>query len=199
MHKTYNEYTLLQRILSLGQTYFDREKPRTDAVVSANVLACFYSFGRGHQLERTLQLIRCILLHRTYIHGTRYYPSPDCCLYFFGRLLRSSDDIHLKATLAPLLKERTQERIGQSGNALDLAMRILACSSLELNCDLDRRALLDLQAEDGGWKAGWMYRFGSTGVRLGNRGVTTALAVKALSSPEKLHGVRYATYSSAVL
>lgn len=153
--------------------------------MSANVLACFYSFGRGQQLGRTLQLIHDVLLNRTYIHGTRYYPSPDCCLFFFGRLLQSSTDTHLKTTLGSLLKKRTQERVGQSGNALDLAMRILTCSSLDVNHGLDRRALLDLQCEDGGWEGGWLYRHGSTGVKLGNRGVTTALAIKAIASSAK--------------
>lgn len=146
------------------------------------MLACFYSFGRGHQLEHTLQLIHDALLHRTYIQGTRYYSSADCCLFFFGRLLHSSDDIHLRATLGPLLEERVLERVGQSGNALDLAMRVLTCSSLNLDCSVDRRALLDLQCEDGGWEAGWMYKFGSTGMELGNRAVTTAMAIKAIAS-----------------
>ena len=90
--------------------------------------------------------------------------------------------------LGSLLRARTQERIGQSGNALDLALRIITCNSLGLDCDLDRRGLLDLQCEDGGWKAGWMYRFGSSGVRLGNRGVTTAMAIKALDSSEAAGG-----------
>lgn len=187
-HIFHKENTSLKRYENL-QTYFDRKKLRTDAVVSANVLACFYSFGRGHQLEHTLQLIHSVLLHSTYIQGTRYYPSPDCCLYFFGRLFHSSNDSHLKATLSSLLKERVQERVGQSGSALDLAMRILTCSSLNLDCGMDRRALLDLQCEDGGWKAGWMYRYGSTGVKLGNRGVTTAMAIKALASSEKFSGM----------
>ena len=168
------------------QTYFDRAKPRTDPVVSANILACFYSFGRGQQLENTLQMVHNTLLHRTYIQGTRYYPSPDCCLFFINRLLQSSDDIHLKATLGSLLKECTQERVGESGSAMDLAMRILTCSALTLDCGIDRRALLDLQCEDGGWKEGWMYRYGSTGVRFGNRGVTTALAIKAITCSEHL-------------
>ena len=168
------------------QTYFDRKKPRTDAVVSANVLACFYTFGRGQQLELTLQLIHNILLQRTYIEGTHYYPSPDCCLFFFGRLLQSSNDVHLKAKLGPVLKERTQERVEKTGSALDLAMRILTCSALDLKCDIDRRTLLDLQREDGSWEVGWLYVYGSTGVKLGNHGVTTAMAVKALASPEKL-------------
>ena len=164
------------------QTYFDRARPRTDAIVSANVLACFYRFGRGHQLHPTLRLVRSVLHNRSYLQGTRYYPSADCCLFFIARLLGASSDAHLQATLRPLLTERTRERVRQDGNALDLASRILACSSLGIECGMDRRALMDLQCEDGGWEAGWIYRFGSTGVRLGNKGVTTAMAVKALSS-----------------
>ena len=168
------------------QTYFDRTRPRTDAVVSANVLACFYTFGRGHQLGQTLQLIHNVLLHRSYIGGTRYYPSEDGCLFFFGRLLQSSNDIHLKTTLGPVLKERTQERVGKTGSALDLAMRILTCSALDLNCDIDRRSLLNLQREDGSWEVGWLYTYGKTGIKIGNHGVTTALAVKAIASSEQL-------------
>ena len=153
------------------------------------MLACFYSFGRGQQLDRTLQLIHDVLLHRTYIQGTHYYSTPDCCLFFFGRLLHSSTDTHLQATLGALLEERMQERVGQDGSALDLAMRVLTCRSLGLSYDVDRRALLDLQCEDGGWEAGWMYKYGSTGVQVGNRGVTTAMAVKAIVSESSL-GVR---------
>ena len=117
------------------------------------------------------------------MHGTRYYPSPDCCLGFFGRLLRSStDEAHLQLTIGPLLKSRVQERVGESGNTLDLAMRVLACDSLGVECSVDRHTLLRLQGQDGGWESGWMYRYGSTGVKIGNRGVTTALAVKAIAS-----------------
>ena len=170
------------------QVYFDRNKPRTDIVVCANVLACFYTFGRGRELEPTLQLIHNVLLHRTYMQGTHYYPSPDCCLYFFGRLLQSSNDAHLQTTLGPLLKIRTQERIGKYGSALDLAMRILTCNALGLNSDVDRRTLLDLQHEDGSWDIGWMYVYGSTGLKVGNYGVTTAMAVKAIASSGKRTG-----------
>ena len=146
------------------------------------MLACFYRFGRGHQLQSTLKLIHGVLYHRSYLQGTRYYPSPDCCLFFVTRLLNSSSDTHLQATLRALLVERVRERVGKDGNALDLASRILACNSLGVECSIDRRALMGLQCEDGGWEAGWMYRFGSTGVRLGNKGVTTAMAVKAISA-----------------
>ena len=126
-------------LTQIYKTYFDREKPRTDIVVTANVLACFYHFGRGYQLTRTLQHIHDALLHRTYIHGTRYYPSSDCCLGFFGRLLQSSnDEAHLQATIGSLLKSRLQERVGESGSALDLALRVLACDSLDIECSVDR-------------------------------------------------------------
>ena len=86
-------------------------------------------------------------------------------------------------TLGPLLKSRVRERLGLGGSALDLAMRILAGAAVGLTCEDDRQTLLELQCEDGSWEAGWMYHYGSTGVRIGNRAVTTAMAVAALSSP----------------
>ena len=61
-------------------------------------------------------------------------------------------------------------------------MRILACNSVAVECGVDRHTLLHQQSQDGGWVAGWMYRYGSTGVKIGNRGVTTALAVKTIAS-----------------
>ena len=146
------------------------------------MLTCFYSFerGRGRGLELTLQLVRDTLVKREYLQGSHYYTSPDCCLYFFGRLLRSSNDDYLQSMLGSLLKERVQERVGQSGNALDIAVRILVCKWLSLDCGADCHTLLNMQCEDGGWNAGWMYRYGSTGVKIGNRGVTTAMAIRAL-------------------
>lgn len=124
-----------------------------------------------------------MLLDRSYIRGTRYYPSPDCCLGFIGRLLESSNDSHLHETLGPLLISRLRERLGLGGSAMDLAMRILACASVGLPCEDDRHALLGRQCEDGSWEPGWMYQYGSTGVKIGNRAATTAMAVAALSLP----------------
>ncbi|KAL7621715.1 hypothetical protein AAE478_009042 [Parahypoxylon ruwenzoriense] len=166
------------------QTYFDRNKSRFDPIVSANILACFYSYNRGHEFEHTLKLVRSMLLDRSYMQGTRYYSSPDCCLGFIGRLLRSSSDAHLQTTLGPLLKSRVRERLGLGGSALDLAMRIITCAQMGIACENDRRALLSLQCEDGRWEGGWIYQYGSTGVKIGNTAVTTAMAVEALSSPD---------------
>ncbi|KAI1449975.1 Haloacid dehalogenase-like hydrolase-domain-containing protein [Annulohypoxylon stygium] len=166
------------------QTYFDRGRARTDPIVSANILACFYSFNRGHEFKRTLELIRSMLVDQSYLQGTRYYPSPDCCLGLIGRLLRSSRDANLHMTLEPLLKSRMRERLGLGGSALDLAMRIITCAQLGIACEDDRRALLSMQCDDGSWEVGWMYQYGSTGVKIGNRGVTGAMAVVALSTQD---------------
>lgn len=126
-----------------------------------------------------------MLLDRSYLQGTRYYPSADCCLGFIGRLLRSSSDPHLQMTLGPLLKSRVRERVGAGGSALDLAMRIVTCAQMGVACHDDRRALLSMQHADGSWEPGWMYQYGSTGVKIGNRAVTTAMAVAALSTRDK--------------
>ena len=116
------------------------------------------------------------------MEGTRYYTSADVCLYFFSRLLKSSDDLVLHELLWGLLKARTRERIGASGDPLQLAMRLLTCQMFELRNEVDLRALLDMQQEDGGWKAGWLCKYGSSGLRIGNRGVTTAMAVNAIEA-----------------
>ncbi|KAG2074605.1 hypothetical protein BDR04DRAFT_1173187 [Suillus decipiens] len=170
------------------QTYFDHRRPRIDPVVCVNVLTLFYSYGRGHQLNRTLRWIRDVLLHRTYLHGTRYYATPECFLYFVGRLLEISNDAYLEAYIKPPLIKRIQERIGADGDALAFSMRLLLCAYLGLRNDLDLRNLLALQCEDGGWEIGWIYKYRSSGVKIGNRGLTTSLAVKAiLKVQERFH------------
>ena len=98
------------------------------------------------------------------------------------RSRKASNNAHLQATIGPLLKSRSQERVGEGGSALDLAIRVLTYDSLVIECSVDRHTLLRLQRQDGGWQSGWMYRYGSTGVKTGNCGVTTALAVKAIAS-----------------
>ena len=116
------------------------------------------------------------------MQGTRYYSTPETFLYFFSRLCQSVNDPAVQRDLKALLVERIKERIGTSGDALCLAMRLLACKSVGISNRVDLNTLLSTQSEDGGWPAGWMYWYGSSGVEIGNRGVTTALAVKAIES-----------------
>ncbi|KAJ7901877.1 Haloacid dehalogenase-like hydrolase-domain-containing protein [Mycena olivaceomarginata] len=161
-------------------TYFDHQRPRFDPVVCVNVLTLFYAYNREAELQPTLQWICEVLKNRAYLEGTRYYETAECFLYFLSRLLLSSSDEALHAALSPILKERLQERIGVEGDALQLAMRIVACTSLGLRNTVDLRTLRGLQCEDGGFEIGWVYKYGSSNIKIGNRGLTTALAIKAI-------------------
>ena len=175
------------------QIYFDPERAHTDPVVSLNVLSLFYSRGRGHELASTLDWVLGVLAHRAYLDGTRYYETAECFLFFAARLLRTArDDAGLQTHLAPLLRERVLERAGCPGNALALAMRVMAGAAIGLRMERDLEALLPLQWEDGGWEPSWVYRYGSTGgrLKLGNRGLTTAFALNAIAAlypgPQKM-------------
>lgn len=166
-----------------GQTYFDPERARTDPIVSLNVLTLFYSRGRGHELDSTLDWVLGVLAHRAYLDGTRYYETAECFLFFAARLLCTArTDATLQTHLAPLLRERVLERSGCPGDSLALAMRVLAGSAVGLRMERDLAALLPLQHEDGGWEPSWVYKYGSSGLKLGNRGLTTAFALNAISA-----------------
>jgi hypothetical protein len=130
--------------------------------VCVNVLTLFYKYNREAELQPTLQWICEVLRNRAYLDGTRYYETAECFLYFLSRLLLSSSDMALHTALGPMLKERLQERIGAEGDALQLAMRIVACASVGVRDDADLRTLLTLQHEDGGFEIGWMYKYGSS-------------------------------------
>ena len=168
--------------LSHGQTYFDHSRPRFDPVVCINALTLFYTYGRGHCLPHTLQWVQEILVSRGYVGGTRYYTTSECFLFFLSRFLSCCDDADLHAKLKPLLKERVQELIGDPGDALALAMRILVCNFVGIRNEVDLSALLALQSEDGSWGVGWIYRLPSVGIQMGNRGLTAALAIKAIAT-----------------
>ena len=110
------------------RTYFDPERVRTDPVVSLNVLSLFYSLGRGHELASTLDWVLGVLTHSAYLDLTRYYETAESFLFFAARLLCTAhDDAALQTRLAPLLRGRVlAERAGYPGDALALAMRVLA-------------------------------------------------------------------------
>ncbi|OBZ70844.1 hypothetical protein A0H81_09209 [Grifola frondosa] len=91
----------------------------------------------------------------------------------------------MQSRLRPLFVERVTERVGVEGNPLELAFRLLACASAGISNDRDLQTLLAAQCADGGWETCWFYRFGSTGVKAGNRGLTTALAVCAIEAAQR--------------
>ena len=159
--------------------------PRLDPVVAVNVLHLFYTHGRGHELPGALDFVHSLLKNRAYIEGTRYY-FRECVLYFVGRLLEASNDAHLHALLEDLLRERVEELIGAPGDAIALAFRVVTCASLGVRNEVDMRNLLPLQEEDGGWEIGWIYKYGISGMRIGSRGYTTAMAIKAIEDLDRL-------------
>jgi hypothetical protein len=159
-------------------------------VVCINALTAFYAYGRGPDLHLTFEWIRNLLLHRAYLEGTRYYRTPEAFLFFLTRLLKCSDDAELHEQMDALVKERVQELVGGGGDALTLAMRLLACEYVGLANDVDLRKLLPLQCEDGSFETGWMYRFGTTGIKIGNRGMTTAMSINAIEAINALKASR---------
>lgn len=67
-----------------------------------------------------------------------------------------------------------------------LAMRVISAAVVGVIARYDLDRLLEMQEEDGSWKNGWFYKYGSTGLLIGNDGVTTALAVEAINAVKAL-------------
>ncbi|PBK95944.1 HAD-like protein [Armillaria gallica] len=164
----------------IAQTYFDHGRPRIDPVVCVNVLHLFYSYGRGKEMSLTLQWVYEVLLHRAYIQGSRYYETAECFLFFLYRFISDCDDPAIHSRFYPLLKERVTERIGAVGDGLALAMRLIVCDFTGVRNDIDLQTLRTFQCEDGGWDTGLIYKYGSSGLSIGNRGLTTAMAIHAI-------------------
>ncbi|KAJ5153652.1 uncharacterized protein N7500_009091 [Penicillium coprophilum] len=163
-------------------TYFDHSRPRVDPVVCVNILYLFCQHGREIEAARTFEWVLDVLRNRAYQAGSRYYPSPDVFLYFLTRLSRVVRDGSRREELLSLLQPRVTERIGTDGSVVSLSTRILACCSMGIvnHCDVPK--LLALQSRDGGWPVDWIYKLGSSGLKVGNRGLNTALATKAIEA-----------------
>ncbi|KAE8389472.1 HAD-like protein [Aspergillus alliaceus] len=163
-------------------TYFDASRPRVDPVVCVNVLYLFAKYGREDEVAPTFHWVLNVLRNRAYLGGTRYYSAPDVFLYFLSRLSRVLKNPSLRKQLIPTLTGHLRERSGAAGDSVSLAGRVLACKTLGIANPEDLMALCSMQCEDGGWPLGWIYKYGSSGLEIGNRGLSTALAVKAIES-----------------
>lgn len=129
-----------------------------------------------------MEWIYNILLNRAYINGTRYYPNAEWFLYYVTRLLGVSNDPILQERFEAPLRKRVAERVGADGDACCLGMRVLTCNYLGIENHPDRQKLADMQQEDGGWEASCMYMFPGADRKVGNRGTSSAFAVKALEN-----------------
>ncbi|KAI0310794.1 HAD-like domain-containing protein [Amylostereum chailletii] len=184
VHSVMNEMLQYRNEDGIIQTYFDHKRRRMDPVVCINVLSLFYSYDRGTELAATQRWVFDVLKHRAYLDGTRYYETAESFLYFLGRLLKMTANGDVHRLFPSLLKERLQERIGAPGDALALAMRIVACATVGIRDEIDLRRLLAMQHEDGSWGPGGVYKYGSSGISIGNRGLATALALEAIQAVE---------------
>lgn len=157
---------------------------RTDPTVCINVVRLFYAYGRGDEpaLQATKDWIQDVLFFRGYLQGTRYYHQPDTYLYFFARLLNENPESDMFRNTSALLRERLNERINTPADSLGLAMRVLACHYMGIRDELDLQQLMKKQQEDGSFEIGWLCQYGKTQMKLGNRGLTTALAVTAIKA-----------------
>lgn len=161
----------------ITEVYFGQSRPRIDPVTCLNTLTLFYRHGRGDQLKETFEWVKNILIRRAYLGGTYYYLTADCFLYFFSRFLVNVPEVY--SWLNKELRQAISERFGAPGDALALAMRIIAASNMGMVNTVDLPALLSLQQEDGRF-TGYFYRYPSTGILIGNDGAATALAIEAI-------------------
>lgn len=173
----------------LVQVYDDPQRPRFDAVVCVNVLTFFYSYGRGHQLQRTYDWILKVLYYRAYLEGSLYYSTPEWFLFAISRLIFYVVEANqsLPTDFLQLFQLRCRERIGASGDSLARAMRIISCVRAGIHEDELQRDLRDLkstQCSDGGWPYCPMYVLPKANTQIGNRGVSTALALQAIQLAE---------------
>ncbi|KAF9063013.1 Haloacid dehalogenase-like hydrolase-domain-containing protein [Rhodocollybia butyracea] len=166
----------------IPQVYFDASRPRTDPAVCVNVLTLFHKHSRGQQLKKCLEWVESVLRYRGFSKGTRYYEPPEAFLFFLTRLFQVAPDVHKR--LAPVFADCCRERLGIKGDALALAMRVVCCNFAGINASGDLLTLQSMQEIDGGWPDGWFYKYGLNGIRIANRGFTTAIAINAIKGEE---------------
>ncbi|KAI0516724.1 HAD-like protein [Xylaria bambusicola] len=165
------------------QTYFTNERPRTTPEVCCNILRMFHKFGRASdpRIVKTERWVVDCLRNRACLDGNRHYSTSETFLYFVSRLYAICST-PLKAELE-IIQNELENRLNMPINPLGLAFRLAACQFAGIEPALyqrDLERLLSLQEEDGGWPAGHFCCMGRTGARIGNRGLTTALALKII-------------------
>lgn len=177
------------------QVYFDSERPRTVPEVCCNILRLFHKFGFGSdaRAKKTEDYVLDCLDFNACLYGTRHYSTPESFLYFAARLYAETSSHELRKRLL-MVRFRLQERMGKPANPLALALRLRACQLIDMEpveYVNDLVTLLFMQEEDGGWPAGHFCRLGRTGTRIGNRGLTTALAVTIIRHRRRVLEIKY--------
>lgn len=164
------------------QVYFDPDRPRTDPIVSTNVLYFMHQVGLADrdELRPSREYVRDFLMSGEYLNGTRYYPSPDTFLFFLARLVVGFDDAF--GDLVGELRAQLLKRVGSSEHSLDLAMRVVALQWLGITNRIECQLLHQQQLADGGWTMNGFFLAPSKDLYFGGRELTSALALEAITS-----------------
>lgn len=177
------------------QVYFPPQgerKNRIDATICASAMRLIYQAGLDADAKKTEDYMYQTLESKTYLAGTWFYPPPDVFLYYLSKAIilapRALDRFY------PLLVENLQERLGTTSHPLDLAMRILTVTTLELvanNAILEKVSeeklmLESLQKQDGSWPKDALYKAGRSDTYFGGKEISTAFSVSALRALQTL-------------
>jgi hypothetical protein len=184
---------ILDRVLAnrhgrdgLIQVYFDEKRPRVCPTILVNVVRVFYHYNRGADIQNELCHVRNILLNRAYVNGAAQYLLAESFLFFLARLVEANPNATEIQCLRGPLAARLRERVGRRDDSFAVAARVLACQSIGVWASSDMAHLKEMQELDGGWEMGWVCRYGRNQKRIGNRGVITAFAIKALEQDRRL-------------
>ena len=166
--------------------YFDERRPRACPFIMVNAVRVLYRYGRGADVQPELEHIRRILLNRGHIDGSEHYLASETFLYFLSCLIDDNPTASEIQSLRQPTVEALRDRVNRPGDSFVIASRVLACQELNVSTQSDIQRLKELQECDGGWEMGWISRFGRSKKMIGNRGIPTAWAIKALDYQEAL-------------
>lgn len=169
--------TMLKYVTEEGLflVYFDPLRRRMDHVVQVIICYLFHLAGRVEPTRRVREFLFKMLKRRAYLRGSLYYSSPEVFLWHLARLKPA-----LEPKMVELLAKRVRERVGYPGDALALAMRVMACDSCGISNSRDRKQLARMQKADGSWELCPFYTYNDPNSWFANELTSTAFAVAAL-------------------
>ncbi|CAG8453735.1 6996_t:CDS:1 [Scutellospora calospora] len=182
---------ILQNVNEEGiiETYFPPRKGREnriDPTVCASAMRLIYKVGYDKDAKKTENYLYYTLATKSYLEGSKYFPSPDTFLYYLYKAIILSKDALNK--FGALLAVNVIDRLGTTNYPLDLAMRILIVEGLGLLkhehmpeiINKEKQTLEKLQQKDGSWPIDALYKTGRSEIYFGSREISTAFSLKVL-------------------
>ncbi|RTE82370.1 hypothetical protein BHE90_003064 [Fusarium euwallaceae] len=167
---------------SLAMLVLDDITPEEEAFAVEQILSHLSPDGLPYidKLPKVYQYLCRLLQTEAYLLGTRYYDNPGWFLFLLSDVCgkRSSDKV--LSEMRSLLTSQIQDRMGCDRNIFGAALRSLAAQALGIENKRDVKTLLETQQIDGGWERQWLWKYGKEAVKIGSRGVVTAMAVRAI-------------------